>query len=389
LLAVGTFAMGTDSFVLAGILPQISHGFGVPVSSAGQVVTAFALTYAVLAPLLAAATHRIPRRLLISLALMIFILGNLGGALAPSLPLLLTARAVTAVGAALFTPTANGIAIALAGPQRRGTALSIVLGGLATGTVVGVPVGTGLGQQFGWRASLVFIAAVAVAALLALLASLPPLTNPAAATPAQRLSVLINGPVAVVVLISTLATASGILFYTYIAEVLGAVAHVRGWQLTAALIIWGAGAAGGAFGSGPLTDRIGPRPMVIIAIACTGASILALIFAGGLGPAAPLLFIGGAAGWAVNTPTNHLVSGLVPAAAPVAISFNSSGTYLGQALGAGLGGALLAGGLPAAGLCVAAAIGSVCTLIMFLATGRVTTRNQQEALPECSESASD
>lgn len=365
-LAVGAFAMGTDSFVLAGILPQLASGLHVSTSSAGQVVTAFALTYAVLAPFLAAATHRVPRRLLIVIALVVFIGGNMFAGLAPNLPVLILGRIIAAIGAALYTPTANGAAIALAGPARRGTALSVVLGGLATGTVFGVPAGTALGQRFGWQVSLYFIGAVALVALIALLTTLPRLPIAPAATLSQRLGVMVNRRVLSVVIVSTLASGSGILFYTYIAEVLGQTAHLRGGGLTVALVLWGAGGAAGAFCAGPLADRIGPRATLVAAITATGGAILLLAVAGNLWLAAPLLVIGGGAGWAVNTPTNHLVSGLVPHAAPVAISFNSSGTYLGQALGAGIGGVLLAGGIQPAGLCIAAAIGSAATLALFL-----------------------
>lgn len=373
-LAVGAFAMGTDSFVLAGILPQLASGLHVTVSSAGQVVTAFALTYAVLAPFLAAATHRVSRRLLIAIALVVFIGGNVSAALAPNLPVLIVGRITTAIGAALYTPTANGAAIALAGPDRRGTALSVVLGGLATGTVFGVPAGTALGQRFGWQISLWFIGAVALIALIALVSTLPRLPLAAAATLAQRLRVMVDRRVLSVVIVSTLASGSGILFYTYIAEVLGQTAHLRGSSLTAALVLWGAGGALGAFCAGPLADRIGPRATLIAAITATGGAILLLTVAGNLWLAAPLLVIGGGAGWAVNTPTNHLVSGLVPHAAPVAISFNSSGTYLGQALGAGIGGLLLTVGVQPVGLCLAAAVGSTATLVLFLSTAARRTR---------------
>jgi predicted MFS family arabinose efflux permease len=131
-LALGTFAMGTDSFVLAGILPQLASGLAIPESAAGQVVTAFALTYGLAAPFIAAATARGPRKALLGLALALFALANLGSALAPDLPMLLATRIV-------------------AGAAQRGRALSIVLGGLTVGTVFGVPIGTALGQHLSSR----------------------------------------------------------------------------------------------------------------------------------------------------------------------------------------------------------------------------------------------
>lgn len=373
LLAFGTFAMGTDSFVVAGILPQIAKGLSVSVSSAGQVVTTFAVTYAVLAPFLATLTHRLPRRALISVALVVFIAGNIFGALAPTFSVLLLARIVTAIGAAMYTPTANAAAVSLAGSGKRGTALSIVLGGLATGTVFGVPLGTAIGQWLGWRASLGFIAATAAAALIALAATLPGLPIPPAAPLKERFEVLANKRIAIVVILSALASGSGILFYTYIAEVLASTAGITGGLLTVALIAWGVGGAVGAFGSGPLTDRFGPGAVLIAAIAVTGAAILVIGLTGAFWGALPFLILGGAAGWAVNTPTNHLAVSIAPDRATIAISFNSTGTYLGQALGAGVGGLLLGAGLSPQNLCTTAAIGSASTLLVYLAS-RATVR---------------
>lgn len=366
LLALGTFAMGTDSFVVAGILPQLAHGMSVSISTAGQVVTTFAVTYAVLAPLLAALTHRVPRRALIAISLVIFIAGNALAALAPTFAVLLLARIITAIGGALYTPTANASAIALAGDSRRGTALSIVLGGLATGTVFGVPLGTAIGQWLGWRASMAFIALVALIALIALAVTLPALPTPPSQPLRQRFAVLANGRVLLVVLLSALSTGSGITFYTYIAEALKATANITGAGLTVALIVWGVGGALGAFSSGPLTDRIGPFMTLGIAIIATGGGVFIIGLMNTLWAAIPFLLIGGAASWALNTPTNHMVAGIVPDRAQIGISFNSSGTYLGQAIGAGFGGLLLNMGIDPSGLCNAAAIGSAFTLLVFL-----------------------
>src|SRR4051794_40613189 len=183
--------MGTDSFVLAGILPQLAASLRVTESSAGQVVTAFALTYAVSAPLLAAATGRVPRKPLMAVALALFAGANLAASAAPTLPLLLAARVATALAAAAFPPAARAAAAARAGPDGRGRALSITRGGLGGGTVLGVPAGTAIGQHLGWPASLVFVAAVGLAAL-ALLATLPALPAPPAIPARQRLALLVD-----------------------------------------------------------------------------------------------------------------------------------------------------------------------------------------------------
>ncbi|MET9819487.1 MFS transporter [Streptomyces sp. NPDC006355] len=128
--------------------------------AAGQTVTAFALAYGLAAPFLAAYTSRLPRKPLMACALALFVLANLASAAAPNLPLLLTARIIAGLGAALYTPSTSAAAAALADPAHRGRAMSIIIGGLTLGTVFGVPVGTIIGETISWRASLVFVVAV-------------------------------------------------------------------------------------------------------------------------------------------------------------------------------------------------------------------------------------
>ncbi|TQS43097.1 MFS transporter [Cryptosporangium phraense] len=355
LLALGTFAMGTDSFVLAGILPQLASGLHTSTASSGQVITAFALTYAVAAPIVATLTARIPRRPLAIGSLSVFALANLAAAAAPSLGLLLVARVVTAVAAAAFTPTASVAAVALAGPSARGRALAVVNGGLAVGTVLGVPVGTAVGQRFGWPASLLFIAAVALVAVAALAGRLPALPLPGAVPMAERLRQLVDPRLLRLVTVNTLATGGGILFYTYIAFVLGSNAHLTGVRLAVALLAWGIGGAIGAFGAGWLADRVGPDRTLGLTLTIMTLDLLAFAFAGHFALVLMLAVTGGASSWSLLTPINHALTGLAPRQPGVVISLNASGSYLGQALGAVLGGLALARGADARELCLFAA----------------------------------
>ena len=330
-LALGSFAMGTDSFVLAGILPQLANGLHVSQSAAGQVITTFALTYALAAPVLAALTSRLPRKPLMAVALVVFVAANLASAAAPNLAMVLLARIVAGVGAALYTPNASAAAAALAGPARRGQALSIILGGLTVGTVFGVPAGTAIGQHVGWQASLTFIAAVGAAALLGLLATLPRLATPLPVPMSERFGLLLNRRVLAIVSVMTLSSAASIIVYTYIAQVLNHSAHITGAALAIALLAWGLGGTAGAFGSGWLTDHYGAHRTLLLAIMVLSVTLAALGYTDGAGLVLPLMALNGAAAWAVATPNNHRLTALVPRLPTVVISYNSSGIYLGQA----------------------------------------------------------
>jgi predicted MFS family arabinose efflux permease len=369
-LALGSFAMGTDSFVLAGILPQIARGLHESAAATGQVITAFALTYALSAPFLAAFTSRLPRKPLMAGALTLFVLANLASAASPDLPLLLASRVAAGLGAALYTPNASAAAAALAGPARRGQALAVILGGLTVGTVFGVPVGTAIGQHDSWQAGLVFVAAVGLATLLALLATLPTLPIPPVVPLADRFKVMASGRVIAIVVFMTLATAASILVYTYIARIVAETAHVTGTALAVALLVWGVGGTAGSFGSGRLADRWGAHRTLILAVGLLALTLAALAVADDTATVMAVLAVNGAAAWAVAAPNNHRLTGLVPAHPSVVISFNSSGIYLGQALGAALGGILLSAAVSARTLCWTGAALAVAALGLHLSLGR-------------------
>jgi predicted MFS family arabinose efflux permease len=128
-LALGMFALGTDSFVVAGVLPEISRFFAVPISAAGQLTTIYAVTYALLAPTIAALAAAVPCKTLLLAGLALFILANLATAVSPMFSIALATRVFAGIGAAMFAPTATGAATMIVAPDRRGFALSVVVAG--------------------------------------------------------------------------------------------------------------------------------------------------------------------------------------------------------------------------------------------------------------------
>ncbi len=160
-LALGMFALGTDSFVVAGVLPRIAHEFGIGIGAAGQMTTVYSLSYALLAPLIATLAAGVARKRLILIGLAIFVIANLGTALAPSFGFALATRALAGLGASIFSPTATGSAAAIVPPERRGMALAVVLTGMTVSTAIGAPIGTLIGSFVSWHWTMVFVAALA------------------------------------------------------------------------------------------------------------------------------------------------------------------------------------------------------------------------------------
>ncbi len=256
LLALGMFALGTDAFVVAGVLPVIARETQVTEGLAGQLVTVFSLTYGLSAPVLAALAGRWSRNRVLVIALAAFCLSNIGSALAPTFTILMLTRILTGCFAALYAPLAYTTGTTLAVPEKRGQALSLVLGGLVIATVLGSPLGTWVGEHFGWRLSFGLVALLAgVACTALLLYSLP---RPAAApVPSLKTRLApIREPRLLLALSPTLFGNLGLyMVYTYLALLLQQNMHVT--AVSGLLIVFGLGTASGNWVSGIVADRLG------------------------------------------------------------------------------------------------------------------------------------
>lgn len=342
LLALGTFAVGTDVFVIAGILPRIAQDLSVSVEAAGQMVTAYALTYALGSPLLAALTVRWRRERTIALALAGFALADAICALAPSFAVLMAARILAGSCAALFSPTAYTMAAALAPAGRQGAGLATVALGMTTATVFGVPLGTWIGQHFGWHATFALGCLLAASAAAALtIVRMPPVAVAAPPGLAARFAPLTRPKVLLSLLANLLWSTGTYTIYTYTAVLLG---DRLGLDNVALLLLgYGLGGLTGSQLGGRLVDRFGSTaPMIAcVTINMANLGLLDLTGATELGGGAAL-FVMGFCGWAIFPAQQIRLLTLAPAHGGVVLSLISSTIYIGSAGGAALGGVLLA-----------------------------------------------
>lgn len=341
LLALGMFALGTDAFVVAGVLPVIAKETSVAEGLAGQLVTIFSLTYGLGAPVFAALTGRwAPHRVLIA-TLGAFAFANVGSALAPNFSLLFLSRILAGCFAATYAPLAYTIGTSLAPPEKRGQALAMVVVGLTIATVLGSPLGTWVGEHFGWRLSFGLVAALAGIAFLALLlAGLPRTTAPQVLSLRTRLAPL-GKPHMLFALAPALVWNLGIyVVYTYIAPLLHQTLPFN--DVSGFLLSFGAGVVVGNWCGGFLADHFGTtRPLILslIVLALISASLsLTLTMVGG---ALAALFIWGVSGSLVFIPQQHRMLKLAPEHANVILALNNSTLYLGIAGGAVLGGIVM------------------------------------------------
>ncbi|WP_198024831.1 MFS transporter [Bradyrhizobium sp. Cp5.3] len=349
-LALGTFAVGTEGFMIAAILPTISQSLQVSVEAAGQLVTVFALVYAVSSPILTAMTAHHDRRRLLMGSLAAFALANLIASVAPGYWALAGARVLLALAAGLYVPNANAFAGALVPASHRGRALAIVNGGITVAVALGVPLGAFIGTHLGWRATFLGVAAMSAVALAVLAARLPrDIASSPPATLRARLAVIAH-PGAFMVLMTTTVWAIGAYtVYTYISPFLAMAAGMTTAQAGFALTLLGISAVGGVALGGVTNDRYGARrvqglALLLMALAFAGLTAAALAFAPHALPAIlPLIVLWGLSAWSFFPPQQNRLIGVVGAAnAPVALSLNASFMYVGFSLGALLGSIVIA-----------------------------------------------
>jgi predicted MFS family arabinose efflux permease len=338
-LALGMFALGTDSFVVAGVLPQISRSFDVSVAAAGQLTTVYAVTFALLSPTIAAMAGHLPRKLLLISGLVIFVLANLGTAIAPTFALALASRVLAGLGAATFSPTATGAAASIVPPERRGFALSVVTMGLTISTALGAPIGTLIGGLGDWHWTMVFVAALAAASALGILAFLSHIPMLPAVSLRQRFAPLADARMGFTLATTFLFLSAAYTIYTYLAVVFDRATGGNPTTLAGLLVFWGAAGTVSTLVVGRLIDVIGNRKVLVTLLAFLAINFVLMPWtSASLWTAIPAILLWGFVGWGAFVPQQHRIVSIAPHIAPIALGLNNTATFLGVTM-AGLIGA--------------------------------------------------
>jgi len=352
-LAFGTFALATDTFMIAGLLPAISAEFGIHPGAGGYVLMGFALSYAIAAPIAATLAGRMDRRAVLLLALTAFI----------------AACIASALGASLVPP------------ELRGRALALVAMGLTVGPAVGVPFGTAIGDAFGWRAAFFADAALGAVAFIAVALGVARGYKPAAIPLRQRLAPLGQAAVVHALTVTIAWVAGSYTLYTFMAPYMAAHG-VTGGVFAAILALFGAGAFAGNLVGGWASDRFGASRVLVAGIGGAALALAGLGAAAGLSNALPivlpLLCAWSVLGFLVLPARQSRLIAHAPAAAPLLLALNMSAMYLGVAAGAAIGGIALAqGGTGELGW-IGAAVEILA--LVFLAAERYAARGARGAM---------
>ncbi|MCH7343130.1 MFS transporter [Pelomonas sp. CA6] len=343
-LTLAAFAIGTTEFVIVGLIPTIAADLAVSLPSAGLLVSLYALGVAVGAPILSALTGRVARKPLLVGLMALFTVGNLVAWLAPGYATLVVARLLTGMAHGVFFSVGSVVATGLVPRDQGARAIATLFSGLTVAFVSGVPLGTFIGQHFGWRATFLVVAMFGLVALVGAQILVPRGIAHAAPAPLRRqLRVLLQPRLLLVYAMTAVGYGGSLIAFTFLAPILENVAGFEPALVGVVLLAYGASVAVGNVWGGRLADRRGPIPALLLIFALLAAVLLALNFSTASRPLVALTVLAWGAVAFGNVPGLQVyvvrqAERVAPDATEVAAGLNISAFNVGVAGGAWAGG---------------------------------------------------
>ncbi len=382
-LTLSAFAIGTTEFVIVGLIPTIAASLNVSVPSAGLLVSLYALGVAVGAPVLTALTGRVPRKQLLLGLMLLFTIGNLVAWMAPGYAALMAARVLTGLAHGVFFSIGSTIATSLVPKEKAASAIALMFTGLTVALVTGVPLGTFIGQHFGWQATFLAVSLLGLIAIVGSWILVPAdIAGSKLSSLLTQLAVLKKPRLLLVYAMTTLGYGGSFIAFTYLAPILQEVSGFAASSVSLVMLVYGVSVAAGNIWGGKLADRKGPLPALQIVFALLALVLLALGFT------APnkWLVLGTVLAWGAVAFGN--VPGLqvyvvqraerdAPHAVDVASGLNIAAFNVGIAFGAWGGGLIVA----KFGLMATPPIGALIVVGAFLLTTLARWLDRRDGLP--------
>ncbi|MYW69728.1 MFS transporter [Streptomyces sp. SID8379] len=368
-LAVVAFGIGTTEFATMGLLPQIADGIDVSVPHAGNLVSAYALGVVVGAPLLTGIGARVPHKRLLLLLTGLFVVGNAASALAPGFGSLFAARFLAGLPHGALFGVGAVVASRLVAPDRAARAVSKMFLGLTVANIVGVPAGTALGQQLGWRAAYWAVAGIGLVALAALAIFVPHQPRGEQSGIRHELRAMGNKQVALGLATAVVGFGGFFAVYSYLVPMLTHLTGISDSSTTLVLALYGVGMTAGTLLAGPLTDRA-LRPTLYGGLALLAAALVTFYFTvHSTVPALLTITFIGAMGSLITTPVQMLLMAKAKNAPTMAAASNHSAFNLANAGGAWIGGLVITAGWGWAAPNLAGAVLALAGLALAVVAG--------------------
>ncbi|MFI7399013.1 MFS transporter [Streptomyces sp. NPDC049541] len=346
-LALGGFGIGLTEFVIAGLLPQVGRSLAVSEAAAGRLISGYALTVAVGAIALTAATARLPRKPVLTGLVVLFVLGNLISALAPNYPVMMLGRVIAALCHGSFFGIGSLVARRLVPPERASRAVAVMFAGLTVANVLGVPFGALVGDHWGWRATFWAITGIGVVAAVAIAVLVPGWAGKSVARQGSltgQLRAMRSRQVWLTLTATALGYGGMFGAFSYLAYTFTEVTGFSATDVAWLLVVYGSGLVLGNLAGGRAADH--NRDVTLIVSLAALAATLAVfgLLAGSAAASVVLVFLTGVFGFAqvpgmITRVTDHAQG------VPLAASANVSASNVGNAVGAWLGGLAISAGL--------------------------------------------
>ncbi|MDR7190517.1 DHA1 family inner membrane transport protein [Microbacterium sp. BE35] len=368
-LAMGAFGIGLTEFVIMGLLPEVARDFAVSEAAAGWLISGYALGVVVGALGLTAATTRLPRKPVLLGLIVLFIAGNVLTALAPDYGIAMTGRILAALSHGAFFGIGSVVAASLVAPEKRAGAIAIMFTGLTAANVLGVPFGTFLGQQFGWRSTFWVIAGIGVVAFAGIAALVPaPAEAQERISLRRELRAFSSAQVWLSLAVTVLAFGGMFGAFTYIAYTLTEVSGFASSAVPWLLVLFGAGLVGGNWLGGRLADRRLDATLIAFITALVVVLVALALFAGSQPATIAGLVLMGAFGFGTVPGLQSRIMHYADGAPTLASGANIGAFNVGNALGAWAGGFGISMGLGyTAPIWIGAAISAVGLVVMVVA----------------------
>lgn len=378
-LTVGAFGIGVTEFVIMGLLIEVGADLGVSIAAAGLLISGYALGVVFGAPILTAVSSRWRRKTVLIALMVIFTIGNAACALAPNYETLMLARLVAALAHGTFFGVGSVVATSLVAPERRASAIAVMFTGLTVANIAGVPFGSWLGQEYGWRMTFWAVAVVGLVALAVLAFFLPrDEQDPEPQDWRSDLATMGRPQVLIGLAVTVLGYAGVFTVFTYIAPVLTQVTGFSDTAVSPILLVFGGGLILGNLVGGRLADRNLDRSILLTLLALGLSLFLMFFLLGDKISTVALVGLVGAAGFATVAPLQmRVLEKAEGAGQALASSFNIAAFNLGNAVGAWIGGVAIDRGPGLAALPLVAAAFPLAALALSV----IAQRHDRKALP--------
>lgn len=370
ILAISAVAVGLVELIVGGILPTIANDLNISIGTAGQLITVFALIYAVSGPVLLVLTSQFERKKVYLISLFIFFLGNVMTYFSPTFTIMMIARVITAMSTALIVVLSLTIATKVVKPTQQARAVGFVYMGISSSLVLGVPLGILITDMFGWRIIFLCIAALSVGSFILISLFLEEIPGGKAIPLKTQLKAVSSVKMSSAHLATMFMLAGHYALYAYFTPYLETNLHLNSTWVSIAYLVFGVAAVSGGALGGALSDKIGPKKSVLFVIGTFVVALALLPFTtGSIAIFTIVMIIWAMLSWAISPPQQSYLIQTDPETADIQQSFNNSALQVGISLGSAIGGLVIGQGVSVSSLpwigSIVAVIALLCAILSF------------------------